>query len=136
MTFGDVVVTPAGRLLVAVGGRDNARVFASSESARARRLSYRPSAARVSAGDCRVRDDGPAIVAWSQQVPSRRYSEQAVAATRAAHEAGFGARVALGPAAALSLAVGLTAGRGALVAWSDRVGPARSPGEVAVTRLH
>jgi hypothetical protein len=142
VTFGDAVVTPAGRLLVAWVDPSTARVGV-SESA--------PMGPLVDAGSIATgagprapviaaSDDGSAVVAWSQQVPSGPwYSEQAMAATRAANGTAFGPAMALGSIwrVAEPRAVGLVAGGGALAAWSgSQFGPARPPGELlAVTRL-
>jgi hypothetical protein len=85
-------------------------------------------------------DDGRVVVAWARPVPGRRPGlERAVAATRRARDAPFGAGVALGKPwmAAEPLLARLVPGGGALVVWRGSR-PGRAPGRraaVAVTRL-
>jgi hypothetical protein len=129
VTRGAAAVTPDGRLLVAWVSGERVHVAEGEPLREVGVLGTRaaPRTPAVATGD-----DGRAIVAWSERVPTdRAYREQAVAATRRAPATGFGAAVALGspgrtadPDAALVLPDG-----GALVLWQRRAA-------LLVTRLH
>jgi hypothetical protein len=117
VTPGAAAVTPDGRVVVAWVSGDRVRVAEGEPLADTGELGAKvaPRTPAVAAGD-----DGRAVVAWSQRVPSnRRYREQAFAATRSAPRAAFGAAAALGSrgAAAELSAAQLLPGNGALVLW-------------------
>jgi hypothetical protein len=128
VTPGAAAVTPGGRVVVAWVASDRVRVAEGEPLADAGELgtSSAPKALAVAADD-----DGRAVVAWSQRMPSkRRYREQVMAATRRASGAAFGAAAALGSrgrAAEASAAV-LLPDSGALVLWKRRAA-------LVVTRL-
>lgn len=140
VTFGDAVVTPAGRLVVAwvdpaaalVGVTESGPGEALAERVIGTGVAPRPPVVAAS-------DDGSAVVAWSRQSSDGRpYAEQVVASTRAAHDAQFQPAIPAGPAwrSAQPRAVGLVVG-GALMTWSGaEFDPGRRPaGVLAATRL-
>jgi hypothetical protein len=123
---GEVAVTPAGRVLTAcVDPGDEPR------GARVRIAEAGPGQPLVATGELGTSviperlavaadDAGRAVVAWPQRAAAGSpHREQAVAATRQAHGAPFGAAVALGQpwSAAEPWAARLTPGGGALVVW-------------------
>jgi hypothetical protein len=120
VTPGAAAVTPGGRVVVAWVGGDRVRVAEGEALAAVGELGAAPAprAPAVAAGE-----DGRAVVAWSERVPSDgAYREQAVAAMRPAQTAGFGGAIALGspgraaqPGAAL-----LLPSAEALVTWQRR----------------
>jgi hypothetical protein len=128
VTPGAAAVTPDGRVVIAWVGGDRVRVAEGEPLADIGELGARvaPRTPAVAAGD-----DGRAVVAWSQRVPTdRAYREQAFAATVSAPGAAFGTAAALGaPGAAVELsAAELLPGNGALVLWKRRAA-------LVVTRL-
>jgi hypothetical protein len=133
MTIGDMAITPAGRVLVA--WVEHAEVHVSESEAGAPLVGAGAVGAGVAPKAVAVdaTDDGRAVVAWSKRVWT---SEQAMAATRPAHAAEFGAPVALGSRwrSAEPRAARLVPGGGALVAWTGS--DFRPPNtELAVTRV-
>ena len=99
VTLGNVTVTRAGRTAVAWIEPAGAQVRLSEAGPRmpvgAGAVLGANAAPRAPA--VAVDDDGRAVVAWAARAPSRRsLDERAVAATRSALAAGFGAPVALG----------------------------------------
>jgi len=146
VTIGEVAVTPAGQVLVAWVDRADGEA-----GARVRVSEAGPAGPLVKSGEIGTNvapralaiaadDDGRAVVAWSRRVSSEpSYLEQAVAAMRQPHTAGFSPGVALGQpwrTAEPGLAR-LVPGGGALVMWTgSRFGP---PGlrraALVVTRL-
>ena len=123
VTIGETAITPSGRVFVAWVDHAGARVRVSESEPGAPLVEtgaigagVAPRAVAVAAAD-----DGRAVVAWSQQVRNgRSYSEQAVAATRLTHAAGFGPPVALGSPWRIAepRLARLVPGGGALVAWA------------------
>ena len=95
VTIGEVAITPFGRVFVAWVDPAGARIRVSESEPGAPLIETGaigagvvPRALAVAAAD-----DGRAVVGWSQQVRNERsYSEQAVAATRLTHAAGFAPR--------------------------------------------
>ena len=142
----DAVVTAAGRVLVACVDRGD-----EPRGARVRIAEAGPGEPLVATGELGTNvtperlavaadDDGRAVVAWPQRVAAGPpYREQGVAAMRRAHDAPFGAPVALGrPWSAAEPAVArLVPGGGALVAWTAARYGARAKRHAAlvVTRL-
>ena len=135
VTIGETAITPAGRVSVAWVDDAGARVRVSESEPGAPLVQAGAIGAAVAprAVALAAADDGRAVVAWSQHVGD---SEQAVAATRLTHAAGFGPPVALGSPWRLAepRLARLVPGGGALVAWAGS--DFRPPNtELAVTRL-
>jgi hypothetical protein len=143
VTIGDAAVTPGGKVLVAWTDRfHGARIHVSEAGPGEALAAVADLGARVAAERVAVAadDDGRAVVAWSQMVATApAYREQAVAATRRAGEAAFGAAVALGRPwrAAAPASTRLVPGGRALVVWrgSRFGGRANRRAALAVTRL-
>ena len=139
VTIGETAITPSGRVFVAWVDQSGARVRVSESEPGAPLVETGaigagvvPRALAVAAAD-----DGRAVVEWSQQVRNARsYSEQAVAATRPTHAAGFGPPVALGSPWRIAepRLARLVPGGGALVAWAGSDFRPRNT-VLAVTRL-
>jgi hypothetical protein len=123
VTIGAASVTPAGRVLVAWTDPARATVHLSEAARTGPLVPTRDLGASVTAGALSVAggDDGRAVVAWPRLVSTApAVREQAMAATRPADGAPFGAAIPLGrpwrevrPALARIVSSG-----GALVAWT------------------
>jgi hypothetical protein len=123
VTIGAASVTPAGRVLVAWTDPARATVHLSEAAPTGPLVPTRDLGASVTAGALSVAggDDGRAVVAWPRLVSTApAVREQAMAATRPADGAPFGAAIPLGrpwrevrPALA-----GIVSSGGALVAWT------------------
>ena len=122
VTLGEAAVSPAGTVIVAWVNRSDARVRVSEAGPAAPPVvtgvlgaHVTPDGLAVAAGD-----DGRALVAWSERVSGTpAYAVRAMAATRDAPDAEFGAPAALGPAwrAVEPRLARLVPGGGALVLW-------------------